>query len=47
MIFRTGTNQVDTRDFFDFVKESPGGAIDGRKSKQTFEMAIFSLLVRP
>ena len=32
---------------FDFIRESPGGAVDSRKSKQMFKMAIFSLLVRP
>ena len=32
---------------FDFIRELPGGAVDSRKSKQMFKMAIFSLLVRP
>ena len=40
-------NQVDTGYPFVFIRESPGGAVDSRKSKQMFEMAIFSLLVRP
>ena len=32
---------------FDFIRKSPEGAVDSRKSKQMFEMAIFSLLVQP
>ena len=32
---------------FDFIRESPGGTVDSRKSKQMFKMAIFSLLVCP
>jgi hypothetical protein len=32
---------------FDFIRESPGGVVDSRKSKQMFKMGIFSLLVRP
>ena len=32
---------------FDFIRESPGGAVDSRKSKQMFKMAIFSLAPRP
>ena len=47
VVFRTGINQVDIGDHFWFCKRVTRGALDSRKSKQSFKMDIFSLFERP